>query len=126
VAYDVQMKAAAHRHYEDGRRLRDAKRFDNAGYHYGLSAECAIKHLLIEVGVRGDDEVIWKHFPDLLNLAVLALEGRRAGRLRSVIRPGFMQGWDVRMRYASSGTVEERVVDRWQEHANEVMGLLYA
>ena len=50
MAFIPDLDAAANRHYEDACTLQSAKRFDNAGYHFGLAAECAIKKKLRDLG----------------------------------------------------------------------------
>ncbi len=125
MAYIVDMKSSANRHYEDGRKLEHEKRYDNAGYHYGFAAECAVKHCLRQAGVRDDDDAIWTHFPALRNTALLALSSRRAAELRKLLsRQSFMQSWDVRMRYSSNGSVAMPELAKWQRDADEAIGLL--
>ena len=59
--YKLEPCQAAQRHYQDGVTLFEQKRFDNAGYHFGLAAECALKKLLLGCpGVRPGDPVIQK------------------------------------------------------------------
>lgn len=125
MAYDLNLYGAALRHFEDGAALSEKKRFDNAGYHFGFAAECAVKCNLKMLGVRDDEKVQWTHLPEMKLLALQTLSGRSAATLRTVLERGnFMQQWDVRMRYASSGTIDEDTVKRWRDHANEVIGCL--
>jgi hypothetical protein len=126
VAYEIDLQASAQRHYDDARRLEQANRFDNAGYHYGLSTECAIKHHLRSLGIRADDDVMWRHFPELLSLAVVAVRGRRSTVLSQLLHPSLMQGWDIRMRYAKNGSIKGPGAERWRAQANRAIGLLYA
>lgn len=125
MAYEPNMAVAANRHYEDGRGLVERKRFDNAGYHYGLAAECAIKGKLLDLGVPENDNAIWKHWPELKTLALLSISGRRAAALRALLSDGrFMQGWEVKMRYSDNGKVSQKLVDGWENDANRAIGLL--
>lgn len=126
MAYTKNMEEAAQRHYADGRKLHDEYRYDNAGYHYGFAAECALKHCLLRVGVRGDDESIWAHYPAMRERALLALRTRTAASLRALFeRQNFMQGWDTDIRYAADGSVSKGASDKWCKDANEAIGLLY-
>ena len=119
------LRTAANRHYMDACSLQSTKRFDNAGYHFGLAAECAIKQKLIDCGTFTNDPAIWKHWPELKGLAALALTGRQAAPARTLVeRSSFMQRWDIVMRYSANGDIEEAVAARWQEDANEAIGLL--
>jgi len=125
LAYPQDMSAAAGRHYADGAMLLGNRKFDNAGYHFGLAAECAIKKLLRDCGVPTDDKAIWMHWPHLKTLGRLAVSGRQAGPVRELLERGnFMQHWDVVMRYSSNSQVDQARATRWQEDANEAMGLL--
>lgn len=45
---------SAHRHYQDGRYLQDDRRQPNADHHFGVAAECAVKALLVGLGVQTD------------------------------------------------------------------------
>lgn len=126
MAYIIDLESSAKRHYDDGRKLEDHKRYDNAGYHYGFAAECAVKLCLRKAGVRDDDPVISKlHFSKLREMALIALKSRRAAELKRVLSPkSFMQSWDVRMRYSSNGSVTVSEVAKWRQDADEALGLL--
>jgi hypothetical protein len=125
MAYAKNMSAAAHRHYLDACKLQDAKRFDNAGYHFGFAAECAVKQKLIEAGVLQGDDAIWSHWPDLKRFALMAISGRQAAPIRSLLDNGnFMQYWDIVMRYAENASVNEAQAQRWREQANSALGML--
>ena len=125
MAYITDMKSSANRHYEDGRKLEHDKRYDNAGYHYGFAAECAVKHCLRQTGVRDDDDAIWTHFPALKTFALLALSSRRAAELRKMLsRQSFMQSWEIKMRYSCNGSVAMAELVRWRQDAGEAIGLL--
>jgi hypothetical protein len=125
MAYTTDLRAAAQRHYADGCKLFADRRFDNAGYHFGLAAECAIKLKLKDGGLLHDDDAMWKHWPALKGLALLAISGRQAAPTRNLLSRGnFMQYWDIVMRYAQSGSIEEDQAERWKSDANEALGLL--
>lgn len=125
MAYSLDLQVAASRHYEDARLLKDSKRYDNAGYHFGLAAECAIKQKLLNCGTRSNDPAIWKHWPELKELAIIALNGRQAAPARMLVERGsFMQRWHIAMRYSDNGDVDQTQADRWQEDANEAIGLI--
>lgn len=126
MEYEKAMEQAAKRHFDDAAIMLEKKRYDNAGYHYGFAAECALKHSLREIGVRDDDDSIWKHFPRLKHLALLAVQSRRAGPLRQILEsPQFMQGWQIDMRYSKNGSVDSATVEKWRNDANEALALLY-
>jgi hypothetical protein len=125
MAYEPSMKEAATRHYADGKKLQDAKSFNNAGYHFGFAAECATKHLLLNSGVRGDETVIWVHFPELRALAKLASNSRSEMRLYALMNcESFMQEWNTKMRYSAGSAVTQGRAEKWREDADKLMGLL--
>ena len=131
MAYSANLAQAAQRHFDDAKKLQAEKRFDNAGYHYGLSAECAIKSKLQEIWGRDDHpdihEAMYAHFQGVRNAVLAAVNGRSANALRNLLdSPAFMQWWDISMRYAENGTVQETVVKRWREDANASLGVLFS
>lgn len=125
MSYLTDMNDAAARHYHDGCKLMADNRIDNAGYHFGLAAECAIKSILQSAGVRDDDPAIWQHFPDLKPVALQSIHGRTAAPVRGLLeRDNFMQRWAISMRYAKTGSIDRPTAERWRDQADEAMGLL--
>lgn len=127
MAYTIDMEQAANRHYADGVTLVNAHRSDNAGYHFGLSTECVIKHVLLNgYGLREDDKAWWAHFPALRTDANLFLNTRAHAELRKVIEnANLMQEWDVKIRYAKNGSLTPEKVSVWQKQARAALGLLF-
>jgi hypothetical protein len=120
------MLEAAQRHYTDGVLLLTHKRHDNAGYHFGLAAECALKHGMLQAGVREDEDAHWKHFPPLTEHTLQAIQNRRAAPIRAMLESKtFMQGWKIGMRYAKNGSALAEVAERWKNDANNALALLY-
>jgi hypothetical protein len=122
--YLLDGQQAAHRHYEDGVMLLERHRHDNAGYHFGLAAECAIKQALLDAGVvRADHEVIKKlHLPELRHTALQVIAGRGSRELHRVLEAsGFFAGWNLRMRYSRSGTVDLKTAAKWRDSANDAI-----
>ncbi|MBK6716723.1 MAG: hypothetical protein IPG57_16990 [Burkholderiales bacterium] len=126
MAYQTEMNGAAYRHFHDAQKLKDEHRMDNAAYHFGLAAECAVKHQLIaQHKVQTDHGAIWTHWPELRLQALDALHGRRAAPLRTMMqRDNYLQHWDIKMRYAATGSITTAQLERWRENADEAMGLL--
>ncbi|HRF13420.1 MAG: hypothetical protein AW09_002790 [Candidatus Accumulibacter phosphatis] len=52
MAYPPNMPAAARRHIEAADILFAKSRGDVAGYLYGIAAECALKAMMLEAGMR--------------------------------------------------------------------------
>lgn len=125
------MQIAAHRHYVDGAALLEKKRFDNAGYHFGLSAECAVKFIFereygrFEPQEDDSPSPYYKHFPALRQLLLLRVSGRNSKRLLDLLNDlTFMNFWEIRMRYSTNGAVTEAWAQRWQEQANRAIGAM--
>lgn len=125
MTYAPDMKQAATRHYQDGKKLFDSNCFDNAGYHFGFAAECATKSLLLKAGVRPDDDAIWAHFHALRSVAIIAINSRgNLGLLKALRRQSFMQEWDTNMRYSKNGSILQTRAEKWRIDADELLGLL--
>jgi len=86
-----------------------------------------VKGSLLRSGVpRADAAIARLHFPQLSEAAIQSLSGRRAtGLLKVLKRKSFMQGWDIRMRYASTGSVRQEQAERWRDDANAAIGELF-
>lgn len=121
----MNLRQAANRHFEDGCKLLEHNRLDNAGYHFGLSAECALKQKLVDCGLFADEPAHWQHWPELKMSAKLALNGRKAAPTRKLLLKGsYMQNWTIRMRYSHNGFIDRQQAERWKDDANEILGLL--
>ena len=116
--------SAAHRHYEDAVSLEGSRRFDNAGYHFGLAAESALKELLLRAGVPPNHEALWKHFPELRDLAAQAVRGRGSAPLLRLIDAGGLPDWEIKMRYAKTGSVRTDRLKQWRDKAREALAAL--
>lgn len=124
------MAAAAKRHWQDGKLLLDARRWQAAGYHFGFAAECALKLVLFQHGIpRSEnrrDDPYWAHFPELRTLLIRDGKGRLSQGLYDQIAHGsFMQEWNTDMRYASDGAVVEGRAVMWRDQANTLFGLIF-
>lgn len=98
-----------------------------AGYLYGIAAECAVKAMMEELGIRpmaADRRLdpYYLHFPVLLSASRDAASGRRSGTLSRVLsQPNFMNGWSIDIRYADTGFVTPADVERWRGHAKQAV-----
>jgi hypothetical protein len=118
--FEGNLSAATKRHMRDGDYLLEGKRWDNAGYHYGIAAECALKAAMKKVNIpvkefdANGKDAYFAHFPDLK-----AIEITQCGRLsvnvtNALQSASFMQYWCIRMRYARD-TVSEGQCRKWRE-----------
>ena len=123
----VDMPASARRNLEAAEALPEP-RFHVAGYLYGLAAECAVKAMLEELGIRPlapvarREDPYYQHFPVLLTASLDVASGRRSGTLSRILsRPGFMAGWSTEIRYAAAGQITLTMVGRWREQARQAV-----
>lgn len=116
--------SAAHRHFEDAELLRERARLDNAGHHYGIAGECAVKAVCLEeVGRRPT-----KHFDsdttkDLRQAAIPNLSGLKGQRILAVL-PALFAGWSVHDRYTAKGYTPSTHVDQWRIDADHVLKVM--
>lgn len=133
MPYQRNMRSASNRHFQDAESLFERNRLNGAGYHYGFSAECALKGAMERVGIRVDDVEIdgrpayYIHFPELKRIPL-----KHAGRLSQhiasmLVRARFLEEWHIRMRYSRDGAVPRARCEMWrqqvQEFNNSCMGL---
>ena len=82
--YASAYEAATRRHWRSAEKLNNDGCFDEAGYHFGFAAECAVKHALDHCFLTG--QAPYAHFEDgepndLRAMALRRLQGRRAANL---------------------------------------------
>lgn len=125
MAYARNMRAATSRHYADAELLFANDKFDNAGYHYGFSAECALKSAMERAGMLLDPpevdgrDAYFVHFPELKRLPSVHA-GRLSQKIATMLNKAqFLQDWHIRMRYAPNGSVSKKQCEVWQEQVKE-------
>ena len=131
MTFPSDLPAAARRHLEAADIL-DTRRRDVAGYLYGIAAECAIKAMLIDYGMRSrstehrhSDDPFYAHFPTLRTMLRDTLKGRMAKPLtRFVHDDSFLNQWSTDMRYSSGKDIGEKLVDAWKLQARDVVGAI--
>lgn len=141
--YDV----AAWRHHSVAEKLEEAGDLDDAGYHFGVCGETAVKQALrasgveanwIAAGISLKRTPMLQHFPTLTtfvtrsrnDIAVFAV-GRHAAPITGIILDvSFLQrfsGWHINIRYAdlSYTPVSSGICGAWHQDADElILGLL--
>jgi hypothetical protein len=131
MAYSQDYAASARRHLGAADHLDKTDRRDVAGYLYGVAAECALKEMMRQSGIRPlprerkREDPFYAHFAAIKSLLLDQLQGRRSGELRRFAEdPKFMQEWDTDMRYAPGRDVKAAWVDRWKKQAKQIVQLL--
>lgn len=130
VAYTLNLSSAARRHLAAADTLYDAPRHVRvAGYLYGIAAECALKSLLQDAGVRPltkerrREDPFYAHFPEL-KTRLFALQLARTAISKFVEDPAFMNQWDTDMRYCKSEEINPAWVDRWRSQARDAVSAI--
>jgi hypothetical protein len=122
MAYRRELPAAAQKHLKDADLLHGAERYDHAGYHYGMAAECALKGAFVNLGQRKiaeDSGAYYQHFPEL-KAAASALAGRLSHRIFAMLnRSNFMQEWHFSIRYAADRSIDQLRCEQWRKQARE-------
>jgi hypothetical protein len=128
MAFTVDMRAAARCHLLAADELARGTRRDVAGYLYGIAAECAVKAMMIEAGLRPSsdsarrDDPFFAHFPDLRTMLRDTQLRRRATPLSHFIGSDtFMSQWSTRMRYSDGKDIEERWITAWAQQAHQAV-----
>ena len=137
MAYSQNLAASARRHLAAADQLDDQgaqpaqRRRDVAGYLYGVAGECALKHIMRQSGIHPRpaaerrDDPFYAHFPVLKTMLRDRIQGRRAGQLRQFAEDdGLMNEWDTNMRYAPGKDILPAWVDRWRQHAHELVNAM--
>jgi hypothetical protein len=131
MAFSTDLRAAARRHRDAADALFDEARTKAvAGYLYGIAAECAVKAMMEDVGMRPDrsnrdGDPFFKHFPELRTLLRDHGQGRLTKTLRNLIdNDQFMQYWDTKMRYAPGRDVQSDWIEKWREQAHQAVACI--
>jgi hypothetical protein len=127
MAYKPNLPASARRHLEAADVLYGPERcWGVAGYLYGIAAECALKAMMQEAGLRPlgndkrKDDPFYAHFPDLKTRLRDLQVGRAAATLRRFIEDArFMSQWDTDMRYCKGDEIKREWVERWRGQARD-------
>ena len=124
MTFAVDLPAAARRHLLAADSLAGGgPRRDVAGYLYGIAAECAIKAMMRDAGVRTTSEAedpYYVHFPKLRTLLRDAPLGRRGITLMHYINDDrFMNQWSTAMRYSRGKDILDRWITAWAEQAHQ-------
>jgi hypothetical protein len=128
MAYSQNFLASARRHLHAADHLDGTHRRDVAGYLYGVAAECALKEMMRQSGMRPlpierkREDPFYAHFKSLKTLLRDQVKGRRQGELlKYATDPKFMQQWDTDMRYAPGTDIQSAWIDSWRDQARKIV-----
>ena len=125
---------SAFRHLRDADYLWNDARHANASQLYGMGAECALKAVMIGLGVSTlpDGSVQRRiHFPNLWNEFMLFASGRLGGKYAAAIQPSStaltpFSTWDVAHRYSPDSWLTTQLTEflLHQNDARDCLALL--
>lgn len=130
MGFTIDMTQAANRQLDAANALDGNQKQPVAAYLYGLAAECAVKAMLKRLGVQEPKErtgPYYAHYPDLRGELLPELTGRGASVLEPFTKDGFLQDWDIVVRYARSdelvGSLHGRDARylRWKKDAKQAV-----
>lgn len=127
TAYRIDLENSAERHFVASEQLYgNAQSKGVAGYLYGIAAECAIKALMRDSGIRSDNgnrqaDPYYAHFPSLKTLLSNRIQGRHSQTLSRFMSGSFMREWDIVMRYAPENDIPQGRVDSWRRQAKQAI-----
>jgi hypothetical protein len=128
MAYTIDLPAAARRHLLAADQLSAGPRQDVAGYLYGIAAECALKVMMKDAGLRSTDSTLrrpdpfFAHFPELRTMLRDSPQLRRSSPLqRYVQNDAFMNQWSTSMRYSHGRDIDKRWVEAWAVQARQAV-----
>lgn len=129
MAFSRDMKAAARRHLDAAETLNKGHRRDVAGYLYGIAAECAVKAMMLDAGIRPTsdrtNDPFFLHFPHLRTALLDNVGGRRAATLAHFITDSsFLRQWAIDMRYCNGDEILNTWVDAWSNQAQQAVGAI--
>lgn len=128
----VDFRDAAERHWEDAEYLSADTRTANADHLYGLSAECALKAVMLALGMAirpdgaPDDRRHRVHIKQLWNEFISFAHSRSGARYASRLAhvPNPFMDWDVNQRYDHRSGVTLAVAGSHQQGAQMAKQIL--
>lgn len=124
MEYTFDMPAAARRNLQAARELGPGARRDVAAYLYGIAAECAVKAMMLDAGMRRleparrREDPFFMHFPALRTHLLDRVGGRRAAVLAKFVSdPRFLSEWSTSMRYSDGREIKANWMNVWEEQA---------
>lgn len=118
---------AARRLFRDAQLPKGQRRFDTAGYLFGLAAECGVK-VVLEQLLRGRKIPTSRdqgHFPGLRGAALKVLQGRQGAALATVLsRKDLLVSWHIGLRYSADMTVSESDCQTWERDAQKCISMI--
>lgn len=121
----VDFRDAAERHWEDANHLLENTRLANADHLFGLSAECALKAVMLSLGMmlQADDAPANRqhrvHINQLWDGFITFVNDRNgtyyAVRMTGILNP--FDNWDINQRYQHRSNITHIVAEKHQQGA---------
>lgn len=128
----VDFRDSAERHWEDAGYLLADTRVANADHLFGLSAECALKAVMLALGMtlRPDgapsDRQYRVHINQLWDEFITFADSRSGAHYTSLIYgvPNLFANWDVNQRYQHRSSITQELADEHQQAAKKAKQIL--
>jgi len=129
---ETDFRDAAERHWEDARYLVADARLANADQLFGLTAECALKSIMLGLGMKmhpknpnRPEDPYAVHINKLWDQFVTFAHNRDGMHYsRSMVVDNPFVDWDVNQRYSNRGKISKETVDKHRDGAELVRGVL--
>lgn len=129
-SHEPNFRVAAQRHWYDAEHLLNNKRWPNADQLYGLSAECALKAIMLSLGMPMQNgkptnkkhsvhiDVLWDEFTTFANGKSLAHYAE------ALLGENPFQHWRINQRYGDDSLIDEKTATEHKEAAQLAMNCL--
>ncbi len=131
-SFQPDFEDSAKRHWSDAKLLIENNRLPNADQVFGLSAECALKYIMLKNGLVLEDgkpkekkfrkhiDELWDHFRDFI-------ENRNGVFFMSFTGIGSnpFHDWDIGQRYHNSQYIRLESVKNHEKAVDNIIDLLY-
>jgi len=127
----VDFHDAAKRHFEDAEYLLKDTRLANADHLFGLSSECALKAVMIWLGMKHKKGKPEKkhhlvHINGLWNEFITFADNRNGAHYTSILTGGLnpFDDWDVSQRYRHGSEITGKIVNKHHQAAKDTRLIL--
>ncbi len=126
----VDFADAATRHWQDARTLHQKSRWPNADHLYGLSGECALKAVMVALGMqldaRGMPPKPYQQHVNRLVSEFRTFAQRNGGAHYAGMLPNqpMFAAWDISQRYFHSSEVAESQANQHHRDADQLKRIL--
>ena len=124
MTHQVNYADAAKRHWDDAQSLHQNGRWPNADHLYGFSAECALKAVMVALGMQLNPQGVpprqyQKHVNQLIRHFRTFVQGNGGAHYAGMLSGDSMfSGWSIHQRYFHSREITE---SQAQQHYRDAL-----